>query len=55
MSFLPVYLDSSAIVKLIVEEPETEALLSALIGRFAVPASQRPRMRGPKPFSIPWC
>ena len=30
MSFLPVYLDSSAIVKLVVPEPETGALLSAL-------------------------
>ena len=30
MTFLPVYLDSSAILKLIVEEPETHALLSAL-------------------------
>ena len=30
MTFLPVYLDSSAIVKLIVEEPETRALLGAL-------------------------
>jgi uncharacterized protein len=30
MSFLPVYLDTSAIVKLIVAEPETDALRSAL-------------------------
>ncbi len=30
MSFLPVYLDASAIVKLVVPEPETGALLSAL-------------------------
>ena len=30
MSFLPVYLDTSAIVKLVVPEAETEALLSAL-------------------------
>ena len=30
MSVLPVYLDSSAIVKLIVEEPETGALIGAL-------------------------
>lgn len=30
MSFLPVYLDSSAIVKLVVEEPETSALAVAL-------------------------
>ena len=29
-SFLPVYLDSSAIVKLVVEEPETGALIAAL-------------------------
>ncbi len=32
MSFLPVYLDASAIVKLVVPEPETDALLSALAG-----------------------
>ena len=32
MSFLPVYLDASAIVKLVAPEPETEALLSALAG-----------------------
>ena len=30
MTFLPVYLDTSAIVKLIVAEPETDALRSAL-------------------------
>jgi predicted nucleic acid-binding protein len=30
MSFLPVYLDSSAIVKLILEESETKALVAAL-------------------------
>jgi predicted nucleic acid-binding protein len=30
VSFLPVYLDSSAIVKLVVEEPETSALAVAL-------------------------
>jgi hypothetical protein len=30
VSFLPVYLDASAIVKLIVPEPETDALMSAL-------------------------
>ena len=30
MNFLPVYLDSSAIVKLVVHEPETDALLTAL-------------------------
>ena len=30
MTFLPVYLDSSAIVKLVVREPETDALLTAL-------------------------
>lgn len=30
MNFLPVYLDSSAIVKLIVREPETDALFAAL-------------------------
>ena len=30
MSFLPVYLDASAIVKLVVREPETDALFSAL-------------------------
>ena len=30
MSFLPVYLDTSAIVKLVVPERETDALLSAL-------------------------
>ena len=30
MSFLPVYLDSSAIVKLVVPEPETDALRSSL-------------------------
>ena len=30
MSFLPVYLDSSAIVKLIIEESETKALVTAL-------------------------
>jgi len=30
VTFLPVYLDSSAIVKLVVREPETEALLTAL-------------------------
>jgi uncharacterized protein len=30
VSFLPVYLDTSAIVKLIVDEPETGVLLSAL-------------------------
>lgn len=30
MNFLPVYLDSSAIVKLIAPEPESEALLDAL-------------------------
>ena len=32
MSFLPAYLDTSAIIKLIVSEPETEALRAALIG-----------------------
>jgi predicted nucleic acid-binding protein len=32
MNDLPVYLDSSAIVKLVVSEPETEALLQALAG-----------------------
>ena len=31
MNFLPVYLDASAIVKLVVPEPETDALLAALI------------------------
>ena len=30
MSFLPVYLDSSAIIKLVIEESESRALLSAL-------------------------
>ena len=30
MSFLPVYLDTSAIVKLVAPEPETDALFSAL-------------------------
>ena len=30
MNFLPVYLDTSAIVKLVVAEPETEALLAEL-------------------------
>ena len=30
MTVLPVYLDSSAIVKLVVREPETDALLTAL-------------------------
>lgn len=30
MSFLPVYLDSSAIIKLLINEPETEALAAAL-------------------------
>src|SRR5262245_34180035 len=30
MNFLPVYLDSSAIVKLIVDEPETDTLIEAL-------------------------
>ena len=30
MSFLPVYLDASAIVKLVVPEPETDVLLAAL-------------------------
>jgi len=30
VTFLPVYLDSSAIVKLVVREPETDALLTAL-------------------------
>lgn len=30
MTFLPVYLDSSAIVKLVVEESETRALIAAL-------------------------
>ncbi len=30
MSFLPVYLDTSAIVKLVVSEPETDALRSSL-------------------------
>lgn len=30
MSFLPVYLDASAIVKIVVPEAETDALLSAL-------------------------
>ena len=30
MSFLPVYLDASAIVKLVVLEPETDALMSVL-------------------------
>ena len=30
MSFLPVYLDASAIVKLVVPEPESNALLAAL-------------------------
>jgi predicted nucleic acid-binding protein len=30
VSFLPVYLDTSAIVKLVVPEPETEALRAAL-------------------------
>lgn len=30
MSFLPVYLDTSAIVKLVVREPETDALMEAL-------------------------
>ena len=33
MSFLPVYLDTSAILKLIVVEPESEALLQALDSR----------------------
>ena len=33
MSFLPVYLDTSAIVKLVVPEPETDALL-AVLGRW---------------------
>ena len=30
MSFRPVYLDSSAIVKLVIREPETDALVAAL-------------------------
>ena len=30
MNFLPVYLDSSAIIKLIIREPETDALADAL-------------------------
>lgn len=30
MNFLPVYLDTSAIVKLVVAEPETDALVAAL-------------------------
>ena len=30
MNYLPVYLDSSAIIKLIVREPETDALAAAL-------------------------
>ncbi len=30
MTYLPVYLDSSAIIKLVVREPETDALLAAL-------------------------
>ena len=30
MSFLPIYLDASAIVKLVVPEPETDALFTAL-------------------------
>ena len=30
MNYLPVYLDSSAIIKLIVREPETDALFAAL-------------------------
>jgi len=34
VNFLPVYLDSSAIVKLVVPEPETDALLEAL-GRWS--------------------
>jgi predicted nucleic acid-binding protein len=33
VSFLPVYLDTSAILKLIVVEPESEALLQALDSR----------------------
>jgi uncharacterized protein with PIN domain len=32
VNFLPVYLDSSAIVKLVMPEPETEALIEALSG-----------------------
>ena len=35
MSFLPVYLDASAIVKLVVPEPETDALLDALAADIA--------------------